>query len=57
METLWTYPFNPVFIMLLTAKSFEIFPKSNGYSFIAEPFAFNWYIYVALTSKKLLLPL
>ena len=27
------YPFNPLFFMLLTANSFEIFPKHNEYIF------------------------
>ena len=41
--------------MLLTTKSFKIFPKPNGY--ISESFGLNWYFFVALTNKKLLLPL
>ena len=40
--------------MLLAVKSFEIFPKHNGYGFVSEPYALNWYISVALTNKKLL---
>ena len=44
MEKLWTYPFNPVFIILLTENSFEVSPKHNGYGFISESFALNWYI-------------
>ena len=28
--------------MLLTAKSFETFPKHNEYAFILESFALNW---------------
>ena len=43
--------------MLLAVKSFEIFPKPNLYDFIWESLALNWYIFVALTNKKLLLPL
>ena len=34
------YLFNP-FFMLLTAKSFEIFPNRNGYAFISEFFVLN----------------
>ena len=30
-----------LFFMLLAVKSFEIFPKHNGYDFIAESFALN----------------
>ena len=33
--------FNPVFFILLAVKSFEIFPKHNGYGFISESFAFS----------------
>ena len=40
--------------MLLPVKSFEIFPKHNGYGFVSEPFALNWYISVASTNKKML---
>ena len=40
--------------MLLTVKSFEVFPKHNGYGFALN---WNWYIFVALTNKKLFLPL
>ena len=29
--------------------------KRNKYFFISEPFALNWYIFVTLTNKKLLL--
>ena len=43
--------------MLLAEKSFEVFPKRKEYIFISESFALNSYIFVALTSKKLLLPL
>ena len=43
--------------MLLAEKSLEIFPKQKEYFFIAETFALNWYIFAALTNKKLLLPL
>ena len=52
-----TYPVNLVFFMLLAVKSLEIFPKHNNYGFISESFALNWYTFVALTNKKLLLPL
>ena len=51
------HPFKPVFLFLLLAeKSPEIFPK-HKIIFISESFALNWYIFVALTKKKLLLPL
>ena len=43
--------------MLLNAISFEKFPKHSGYGFIWEFFALNWYIFVAITNKKLLPPL
>ena len=29
----YTYPFNPVSIMSLNIKSFEVCPKHNGYDF------------------------
>ena len=39
--------------MLLTAKSFETFPKHSGYGFMALWFfALNWYIFVAFTKKN-----
>ena len=38
--------------MLLAVKSFEIFPKHNIFGFSPESFAFNWYIFVALTKKN-----
>ena len=38
-------------------KSFEIFLKHKGYFSISKSFALNWYTFVALTNKKLLLPL
>ena len=50
--------------MLLTMKSFELFPKHNGYGFISFEFisvlvlfALNWYVFKELINKKLLLPL
>ena len=43
--------------MLLAEKSLEIFTKHKGYSFVSEAFALDWYIFVALTNKKPLLPL
>ena len=43
--------------MLLAENSPKMFPKSKGYSLISESVAFNWYIFAALTNKKLLLPL
>ena len=45
------------FFVLLIVKSFEILSTHNGYFLISESFALNWYIFVALTSKKMLLPL
>ena len=50
-----TYPFSPAFFMLLAEKSPEIFPKHKEYFAISESFALNWYIFVVLTNKKLLL--
>ena len=32
----------------------EILPKHNGYGFVSEFFALNWYVFVELTNKKLL---
>ena len=43
--------------MLVILKSFEILLKHSELSFISESFALNWYIFVALMNKKLLLPL
>ena len=43
--------------MLLDVRSFEIYPKNKEYFFISESFALNWYIFIELTNKKLLLPL
>ena len=43
--------------MLLIVKSFKILRKHNGWSFISGSFALNWYIFVALINKKLLLSL
>ena len=40
--------------MLLTALSFKRFHKHKGYCLITEFFALKWYIFVALTNKKLL---
>ena len=42
--------------MILAAKSFGMFSKHNGYGFILESFALNWFVFVALTNKKLLPP-
>ena len=43
--------------MLFTEKPPEIFPKHKGYILISKSFALNWYLLVALTNKKMLLPL
>ena len=43
--------------MLSVVKSFEILPKHSIYGSISESFALNWYIFAAITNKKLLLPL
>ena len=43
--------------MLLAEKSPERFPKHKEYIFISKSFASYGYIFVALTNKKLLLPL
>ena len=56
-EKTFTLPFNLVFTMLSSVKSFKILPKDNAFGFISESFALNGYIFVALTNKKLLLPL
>ena len=34
-------PLNPVFFILSTDQSFEIFPKHNGVATISESFALN----------------
>ena len=47
-----TYLFNPFFFVLLIVKSFEMLPKHNGYGFISESFASNWYIFTALTIRN-----
>ena len=52
-----TLPFNPSFFITLIVKSFEILPKHSVESFISDHFVLNWYIFVILTNKKLLLPL
>ena len=44
------------FFQLLTQKSFEIFPRHNGYGFMSEFLLFINIFFVAL-SKKLLPPL
>ena len=41
MEKTFTIPFNPVFLMLSIAKSFEMLPKHSIYGFISESFALN----------------
>ena len=43
--------------MLLAEKSPEIFSKDKVDLFISEFFGLNWYIFVELTNKKLLVPL
>ena len=43
--------------MLLAKKSSEILSKHKGYFYILESLVLNWYIFVALTNRKLLLPL
>ena len=43
--------------MLLTEKSLEAFPKNKKHFFVSESYALNWYIFIELPSKKLLLPL
>ena len=54
----FTTMFNPVFLMLLIVKSFEILPEHGIYVFSSEFFfVLNWYIFEALTNKKILLPL
>ena len=46
-----------MFFILLIVKSFEILPKHSAYYFISGSFDLSWYIFVALTNKKLLIPL
>ena len=36
-----TCPFNPVFFILSTEKSFEMIPRNNGVTTISESFALN----------------
>ena len=38
--------------MLSIVKSFEILSKHDGYGFISEPFAFNWYIFRGATNEE-----
>ena len=45
------YPFNPVFFILSTEKSFKMCPRHNGYGTISESFALNLIISVPLTNK------
>ena len=40
-EKNFTLPFNPVFFILLIAKSFEILPKHSVFPFVSESFASN----------------
>ena len=49
--------FYPVFCMLSFGKSSDILSWHNDYGFTSEVFALNWYIFTALTNKKLLTPL
>ena len=56
-KKLYTHTCNAVFFMLLSETSPEIFPEHKESFFIPGSFAFNSYIFEALTSKKLLLPL
>ena len=53
----FTLPFNSVLFILLTVTFFKILPKHSVKFFISELFALNSYIFLALTNKKLLLPL
>ena len=46
-----------MFYILSIVKSFETFPEHNRYFSISESFVLNWYIFVALTIKKLSFPL
>ena len=46
--------FNPVFFILYTEKSSEMFPRHNGSAPILETFAFNLTISVPLTNKYFL---
>ena len=41
--------------MLSNVKFFETLPKHNGYSFISD-MDLNWYSFLELINKKLLLP-
>ena len=43
--------------MLLAVKSLKYFLYTKDIFFISESFALNWYIFVAWTNKKLMLPL
>ena len=41
-EKPYTYLFSPVYFIILTEKSFEIFPKNSKYITKSESFALNW---------------
>ena len=43
--------------MLSSVNSLEILSEHTGYGFISRSFSLNWYIFVALTNKILLLSL
>ena len=45
------YPYNPVFFILSTEKSFETLPKHNGAAFISESVISNLYTFTQLTNK------
>ena len=45
------YPYNPVFLILSTVRSYGIFPINNGVGTISESFTLNLIIYLPLTNK------
>ena len=46
-----TKPYYPVFFILATEKSFEMFPKQSGFAKISESFALNLISSVPLANK------
>ena len=46
-----TQPFNPVFFILSTDQSLDMFPKQSGYGVISESFALNLIISLPLRNN------
>ena len=41
--------------MSITVNIFKVLPKHNGYGFVSDSFALNWYNFAPLAYKNLLL--